>query len=804
LKHRIVGAILGFALVVGLPLQTTANGPLGGSVHLPNGRVLPPLPADQLRPSVAAEMLAAHPEAPVRFLPGARPSRSLARPSNPASSVASTVGTAALVVADSSVTPSFTLATAQAPARGAAALGPLATTASGPAGPLPNGLRKEVLGFLPYWFMDPADIGYIRYDLASTIAYFSIGANSDGTLLTGSSANPSTGWAAWNSSVMTTVINTAHAAGVRVVPTITMMAWSGDYSAMTAVLTDPARRAKLIGQIASAIGSRNADGVNIDFEPVPTSLRDAFTAFIRQLKAGLVAAGVGSYVTVDAMAGAASWATGYDVTALSATGVADALMVMAYDFSWSGSARAGGVAPITSPYIFDSTDALTAYLQLAPPGKIIWGIPYYGRTWPTLDNTLNAQTCRATSPPVCPETTVTSPSSSNAYYYVGAKKLAGQYGRQWDATGQVPWFDWRDSTTNTWYEGYYDDAQSLGVKYGMVNANDLAGIGIWTLLMDAGTDDLANVIRDRFVKVDTRLAGPDRYATAAAISAWRFSPGVPVAYVATGEKFPDALAAGPAATAGRGPVLLTGATDLPAATALELSRLKPGRIVVLGSSASVSDGVLNILRSYTSGSVTRTAGVDRFATAAAISRATFPAGAPVAYIANGMNFPDALAGGAAAARAGGPILLVQPTILPIATASELARLKPAKIVVLGDSRSVSDAVAARLSGYTSGGVARVAGADRYATSVAISQTGFRAGQPGTVFVATGETFPDALSADPVAAALGAPVLLVPPTTPLPQNVADELVRLNPWRVVFLGGTPSISTALVSAIDALWN
>jgi hypothetical protein len=91
---------------------------------------------------------------------------------------------------------------------------------------------------------------------------------------------------------------------------------------------------------------------------------------------------------------------------------------------------------------------------------------------------------------------------------------------------------------------------------------------------------------------------------------------------------------------------------------------------------------------------TRLAGPNRFATAADISAATFEAGVPVVYIANGLNFPDALAGAAAAGKAGGPVLLVSPTSIAPPVAQELTRLKPARIVVLGGTSSVSDTVMA--------------------------------------------------------------------------------------------------------------
>jgi putative cell wall-binding protein len=69
----------------------------------------------------------------------------------------------------------------------------------------------------------------------------------------------------------------------------------------------------------------------------------------------------------------------------------------------------------------------------------------------------------------------------------------------------------------------------------------------------------------------------------------------------------------------------------------------------------------------------------------------------VAYVATGTNFPDALAGAAVAGNLGGPLLLVTRDTIPAATAAELSRLKPARIVVLGAAGVVSDAVQNALS-----------------------------------------------------------------------------------------------------------
>jgi len=197
----------------------------------------------------------------------------------------------------------------------------------------------------------------------------------------------------------------------------------------------------------------------------------------------------------------------------------------------------------------------------------------------------------------------------------------------------------------------------------------------------------------------TRQSGSDRYSTAAAISAKHFDAGAAVAFVATGEDFPDALTGGPAAAALGGPILLTQKAKLPSATVSELKRLKPKRIVVVGGTGVVSEAVQDALKSYTTGDVSRLAGADRYSTGAAISKDAFKPGVPVAYVATGANFPDALAGGAAGAFKDGPVLLVAGATIPKATAAELTRLKPRSIIVLGGMAVVPKTTQDALGAY---------------------------------------------------------------------------------------------------------
>lgn len=293
-----------------------------------------------------------------------------------------------------------------------------------------------------------------------------------------------------------------------------------------------------------------------------------------------------------------------------------------------------------------------------------------------------------------------------------------------------------------------------------------------------------------------RQFGQDRYATAARV-AFRAHPfhGIDAAFVADGMNFPDALSA--AAAAGRlaAPVLLTRPTALPAATQNELTGLAPARVLVTGGPGAVSDDVMRRV------GATRLAGPDRFGTAAAVS--TLWASAPTVYLANGMDFPDALAGAAAAGAADAPVLLTRAETLPEATASALARLKPARIIALGGAAVVSDAVVADAVAAT--GVAttvqRLAGATRYDTAVAVSKAAFRGPGVPVVYIASGMSYADALAGAAAGGERGGPVLLTPQSM-LPTAVFDEVVRLKPKRIVLLGGPSVVGDGVLARLLTL--
>ncbi|MCS5716225.1 cell wall-binding repeat-containing protein [Herbiconiux sp. CPCC 205716] len=293
-----------------------------------------------------------------------------------------------------------------------------------------------------------------------------------------------------------------------------------------------------------------------------------------------------------------------------------------------------------------------------------------------------------------------------------------------------------------------------------------------------------------------RVGGADRFAVAAGVSRDSFESGAaPVAYVASGEVFADALSGAAAAGLEGGPVLLTRRDELPGATVEELRRLRPQRVVVLGGTAAVSAGVEKALGEF--GVVSRVGGPDRFAVSAAISAKAFPGGATYAYLASGETFPDALSASPLTGREAGPVLLTQKGTLPAAVGAEIGRLKAQYVYVMGGEQAISAAVVAEVSKIAT--VIRVDGPDRFAVSAAASKRSFRP-HTYTVYVASGQAFPDALAGGPAAIMAGSPVLLVTKDT-IPAPVAAELERLSPYRIVLLGGPNAVSDVVKTQLES---
>jgi len=204
---------------------------------------------------------------------------------------------------------------------------------------------------------------------------------------------------------------------------------------------------------------------------------------------------------------------------------------------------------------------------------------------------------------------------------------------------------------------------------------------------------------------------------------------------------------------------------------------------------SVADGFL------VRPAVSQIGGATRYETAVAISKSGYPTGAPIVYVATGADFPDALGAAPAAAVLGGPLLLTETDTLPGAVAAEIARLKPARIVVVGGEAVVSRGVMDALIPLAAT-VDRLAGTDRFDTARKVIVDAFPKGA-AKVYVATGWDYPDALTAAAAAGAQGLPVVLVDGKAGTAGDATQNLLTQLGASKVTIAGAPAVVSAGVA-------
>lgn len=299
---------------------------------------------------------------------------------------------------------------------------------------------------------------------------------------------------------------------------------------------------------------------------------------------------------------------------------------------------------------------------------------------------------------------------------------------------------------------------------------------------------------DRVCRKVRRVAGANRFATAADIATLGNYPTGGTVVVARGDSSPDALTAGPLARKLGGPLLLTAPDELPGETQDALEVLRPSEVVIVGGTGAISTSVASKIDAL-AGRVRRIAGSSRFDTAARVAREIGPS--DVAFVASGADesLVDAVSAAGPAAWLQAPILLVQPGSVPPETKSALADLGVKRTILVGGTSAVSQAVASALPRAK-----RAGGATRYQTALAVIDAARAEGFTPTEFlVARGDQTADALAASPLGRAT-----VLSGTDSMPRETADYLVAKRATRVVLLGGTNALNGSVAARACSVFH
>lgn len=286
-----------------------------------------------------------------------------------------------------------------------------------------------------------------------------------------------------------------------------------------------------------------------------------------------------------------------------------------------------------------------------------------------------------------------------------------------------------------------------------------------------------------------RIGGNDRYETATRISQsyWTNSDYV---VIVSGENFPDALSAAPLARKYNAPILLTESNSIRSGVLNEIGRLNAKNAIIVGGTGVISENIANSLKNKGL-TVSRKQGKNRYETSVEVAK-EIGTNNGVA-ITSGENFPDALSIASISASKQIPILLTVPNTLLDSTRQFINDNSSSKYYVVGGNGSVGDSVVSVLNNYK-----RLSGADRYETNTAVINEFLDNINIGTVFIAGGDGFADALSGSAAAAKCDSPIVLAHNYNGSQQHIVkDHIASVSVIKV--LGGTGAVSDAVVQRI-----
>lgn len=310
-------------------------------------------------------------------------------------------------------------------------------------------LTHKVFGWHPYWVNGSQ--GNYDWDLISDLSYFSY------------EVDANTGYPLTIHNFMNTaVVDDAQNNNTPVNLCVTL------FSDHTTFFSSQQSMQNLIDSLIATVQARKVNGVNIDFEGIPSSQAPAFNTFMANLSDQMHAAIPGSQVSMALYA--VDWNNVFDFNVL--VGKVDLFIVMGYGYYYSGSNTAGPTDPLFhfgSSYNYTLSRTITYYLnQGTPKDQLLLGLPYYGYEWATNSSNLYANTT----------------SSGNAITYSIAKyNTSGNFSNpQWEGESFTNFYSYTDGGSDNQF--FVNSSYSMEKRLQLIRRRGLAGMGIWALGFD--------------------------------------------------------------------------------------------------------------------------------------------------------------------------------------------------------------------------------------------------------------------------------------------------------------------------------
>ena len=257
----------------------------------------------------------------------------------------------------------------------------------------------------------------------------------------------------------TWMIAMAKSYGVAPVLTLTPFGPDGQFNnrLISVVVNDLQARERLKNEIVDQIQQRGFEGLDIDFEFILASDRNAFVDFVGYMREAVNALGYSVSVALAPKTSENQQGLLYEGKDYPALGAAaDYVLLMTYEWGYKYGPPLA-VAPLNQV-----RRVLDYAITEIPPEKINLGIPNYGYDWPL--------------PFVRGETTAETIGNIQAVQRAVENGVPIQY----DVLSQAPFY--RYFMGNVEHEVWFEDVRSMNASFGLIEEYGLRGAGYWTIM----------------------------------------------------------------------------------------------------------------------------------------------------------------------------------------------------------------------------------------------------------------------------------------------------------------------------------
>ncbi|MCL4338971.1 glycosyl hydrolase family 18 protein [Patescibacteria group bacterium] len=331
------------------------------------------------------------------------------------------------------------------------------------------GIRKmRVIGFEPYWLLTRSDKNYTPY--LTDLTYFGLNIGPDGHLVKlANTKEEDPSWTWFKGNTLSSRLKTVTKDGL----TTTLLLFNANEKDITALLSDPLTNARnMMDDAVPLMAKYGYKNLNLDIESFKEASAEdkiRFTEFVHNVKNLLKINGKGSLI-VDFSPSV--FYKNYIIDPAGVAQYADFVIIMAYDYNYSGSFLTGPVAPLSGAGINRETDVESAIKdakKIIPENKIVLGIPLYGYEWDTL----------LKEPGIAAIPNSSSVASNNRI----TKLLSSckTCTRSFDIDSMSPYIIYQEKDADYYHQIYFEDKESLEAKLQVAEKNGLAGVALWAL-----------------------------------------------------------------------------------------------------------------------------------------------------------------------------------------------------------------------------------------------------------------------------------------------------------------------------------